>query len=109
MTGGTVTTGYYTFVGDGSTNNVTFDHSAGTLDTAGLLVERSGTGGTYNLSGTASLIVSSNNFQVGGFGTGYFNQSGGSVSVTGATMYVGNPGVGTYTMTGGTLGATNTA
>lgn len=109
MSGGIVTFNYNTIIGDGSTNDVTFSQTGGTWNTPALLVARSGTGGTWNVSGTATLNVNTAALQIGGFGVGYFNQSGGTVNVTGSALYVGSPGTGTYNLSGGSLNVTNAA
>jgi hypothetical protein len=63
-----------------------------------------GSFGTYNLSGTGSLSVTgeSSNENVGGLGTGTFNQTGG----TNMAPHL-NVNSGTYTLSGGSLSVTN--
>jgi autotransporter-associated beta strand protein len=62
--------------------------------------------GTYNLS--AGTFQTANNFQVGAFGNGTFNQTGGAATVTGGTFVVGRftGGVGQFNLSNGTF--TNT-
>ncbi len=69
--------------------------------------------GSYQLSGTGTLLASSE--MIGLYGTGSFTQSGGTNSVT-STVFVGyssddsiDGGDGSYTMTGGTLQASDGA
>jgi hypothetical protein len=66
-----------------------------------------GSKGTYNLSGTGSLVVDTIEY-VGDVGTGVFNQTGGTNSITGPTpnLYLGynvSGTGGTYNLSGGAL------
>ena len=68
-----------------------------------------GAAGTYDLSG-GSLLATGDNFQVGAYGQGWFNQSGGTISVSNwpcIGRFAG--GGGHATITAGTLSQTNTA
>ena len=65
-----------------------------------------GSTGTYNLSGTGSLVANTNEY-VGDVGTGFFNQSGGTNTINGLNnLYLGYNAAGaggTYTLSGGAL------
>lgn len=90
-----------TFAQTGGTN------TASDTYTALVIGASSGTTGTYNLSGTGSLIVTSSEY-VGSSGTGIFNQSGGNHQIGTAlragysnlTIGDGAGGVGTYNLSG---------
>jgi T5SS/PEP-CTERM-associated repeat protein len=87
-----------TFTQLAGTNTIT---SASAFFILGL---NSGSTGTYNLSGTGTLL-SNSNLRVGDIGTGFFNQTGGTYN-NGASLYLGynaSGGGGTYTLSAGTL------
>jgi len=117
------TSGQYTLSGGALTSTLTtgnlvvgdqgigkFDQSGGTVNVnkAGETMyvgNGEGSTGTYTLSG-GELNVTTSEEKIGGFGTGYFNQSGGVHNFTGA-MYLGDQSTSTgeYHLTGGTLAA----
>jgi hypothetical protein len=108
-----------TVVGDGSDiygGTGIFTQTGGTHTTTDLILA-SGTGssGTYNLSGSGSVLQANNTIVVGQEDSGQFVQSDGSV--TASTLLIGgnwneNPfglGVGQYTLSGGTVTVGNTS
>jgi hypothetical protein len=87
------------FSQSGGTNTINSGNSLSLGDNAGAT-------GTYSLSATGSLSVSGSEF-VGNYGTGNFNQGGGTNSIGGYLFLGDNTGSnGTYTQTGGTLSPT---
>jgi hypothetical protein len=86
----------------------TFDQSGGThtLLMGALDVGANATAtGTYNLSGTGSLVSDADE-RIGVNGAGTFNQSGGSNTISGVGHALGlgtGSGTGNYTLTGGNL------
>jgi hypothetical protein len=101
----------------------TFTQTGGTHTVGGSLylgsysdVQKVGPGyhgnGTYNLSGTGTILQVGLNEYVGAAssayyaGTGAFNQTGGTHTV-GGTLFIGDGGSGTYNLSGGTLTTTN--
>ncbi len=129
QSGGTVTGSSYLNIGYNSTGSGTYNLNSGTLSSDYLDIGRSGTGtftqsggtntissgfssgfylgygssgnGTYNLNrGT----LSSDNLDVGRFGTGTFSQSGGTNTIK-ERLYLGHDssGNGTYNLSGGNL------
>ena len=114
---GAGSTGVYTLSGTGALvanqseyigvyGNGTFNHLAGTNTIATAtgffdIGEVAGSSGTYNLSGTGTLTVNSNEY-VGDAGTGVFNQTGGTHTFnSGTQLYLGYSasGTGTYNLT----------
>jgi hypothetical protein len=100
------------FTGEGevtSSNGVgSFNQSGGVNSTTALaLGDNSTDTGFYNLSGTGSLVCLDGTIgteAVGGYGTGVFNQSGGT-NTTGDDLVIGvsSGSVGTYNLSGGAL------
>ena len=91
----------------GNSGTGTFSQSAGTNSGSYgfYLGNNAGAQGTYNLSGTSTLL-SSNYEYVGNSGTGTLNQSGGTNSLS--NLYLLNPGSsGTYNQSAGKLSASN--
>ena len=121
--------GTYTLSGTGSTLSTqaayvggqgtgTFNQSGGTFTTKGLglvVGDDVGAKGTYNLSAsglltTGYLVVGGGNdpFDVGGQGTGTFNQSGGTFTTGEVSLGADTTGgSGTYNLSGGTLTTTD--
>ncbi|MBI5234907.1 MAG: PEP-CTERM sorting domain-containing protein, partial [Deltaproteobacteria bacterium] len=92
-------------VGDAGTG--VFNNSGGTHNVTGdMILGNQATGvGTYNLSGTGSVVVSGSTI-VGAFGTGVFNQSGGGNAIT-DNLVLGDQatGSGAYNLSAGALSA----
>jgi hypothetical protein len=125
---GANSTGTYTLSGTGAlvanqsefiglSGNGTFNHSAGTNTVNASAVgsldigASVGSTGTYNLSGTGTLTVNTNEY-IGDIGTGVFNQTGGmhTISGVGKDLYLGNNASGTsgtYTLSAGDLQVSN--
>jgi hypothetical protein len=84
----------------------TFDQTGGTHTVSGSIIlgDFSPGLGTYSLSGNGSLSVSAYE-EIGGGGTGYFYQSGGSNSVT--NLFVGGNRSSYYALSGGYLSVAN--
>ena len=115
-------TGTYTLSGTGAVaanqseyvglyGNGTFNHSAGTNTIATAtgffdIGTYAGSSGTYNLSGTGTLTVKTNEY-VGDIGNGVFNQNGGTHTLnSGNNLYIGygiGGAGGTYTLNSGDL------
>ena len=95
---------YISYSGTGTFNQYGGSHTVGGDLYLGY---NSGSSGTYNLSGdpSASILTVNGKEYIGYYGTGMFNQSGGSHTVTGALTISENPGTssGTYNLSGGTL------
>src|SRR4029077_20874525 len=92
-----------TFEQSGGTNTIAA--GSGFLD-VGVFA---GSKGTYNLSGTGSLVVNTIEY-IGDVGTGVFNQTGGTNSISGPEphLYLGYNAIGTggtYNLSGGALSA----
>lgn len=129
---GIATGGTATYTLNGGTLNVTgtenvgyataatFNHSGGThtvtaapgISSALFLGRSTGSTGTYALGGTGALIVNVDEY-VGGGGTGFFNQTGGTHTTNGGHfLYVDGPATAatpsTYTLGGGSLTANST-
>ena len=90
-----------TFEQSGGTNTIAT--GSGFLD-VGVFA---GAKGTYNLSGTGSLVVNTIEY-IGDIGTGVFNQTGGKNSISGPTpnLYLGYNAMGTggtYNLSGGAI------
>ena len=107
LNGGSLTANGHEFIGDLGTG--TFTHSAGMNSLAGgaaLLLGGTSTGsGTYNLSGSGALTANNGEY-VGDFGSGTFNQLGGTNSIgSGSSLAVGYSvgSTGTYNLLGGSL------
>ena len=116
---GANSTGTYTLSGNGALvanqseyvgilGTGTFNQSAGTNTIATAtgffdIGEAAGSTGTYNLSGTGTLTVNTNEY-VGDIGTGVFNQTGGTHTLnSGTNMYLGYNAAGaggTYYLSG---------
>lgn len=102
----------------GKSGTATFTQTGGTialgnLAAAGNLVlgDLASGNGTYNLSATTGTgSISVDNVTVGNFGTGAFNQSGGTLTVSNTFNMASNPGsTSSYALTGGSLNASGTA
>lgn len=101
----------YEYIGYSGFNG-TVNHSGGTngSPTATYLIsigEGAGRTGTYNLSGTG-VVNAGNTMYVGAYGTGIFNQTGGS-NIVPTTLYIGawTGSNGSYTLQSGTLNVSN--
>ena len=105
LSGGFLTANQAEFIGYGGTG--TFHHSAGTNViyssalgslTVGTLA---GSTGTYNLSGTGTLVSYMQEY-IGYFGSGTFNQTGGSHTIEGGGLTLGGDAgsTGTYNLSG---------
>ena len=94
-----------TFTQTGGTNTITGEGENGTLSLGNSL----GASGTYNLGGgTGSPLLSAQTEYIGNFGSGAFNQTGGTHAV-GGDLYLGLQigSSGAYNLSGGSLSATN--
>ncbi|MGD0390130.1 MAG: PEP-CTERM sorting domain-containing protein [Tepidisphaeraceae bacterium] len=98
--------GYYgtgTFIQTGGTNTI---NGGGYYNNPLTLGYATGVTGSYNLSGSSSVLSVTGNELVGYSGTGIFTQTGGSNTVTGTLDLAANAGSsGTYNLQGGTLTA----
>jgi fibronectin-binding autotransporter adhesin len=111
LSGGALSSVEESIGGGGGTG--TFNQSAGTNTITGggdvfRVSFNSASSGTYNLSGSGVLDVVNGNEDVGGFGTGNFNQTGG-MNVVGSSLIVanGSSSNGIYTLSNGTVSVRN--
>jgi fibronectin-binding autotransporter adhesin len=67
--------------------------------------------GIYNLSGGVFNVLNSGDLQIGPYGEGHFNQSGGAVTVSSGWAYVGvySGGTGYLDVSGGSFNVTDTS
>ena len=92
----------------GQAGSGTFNQTGGSNNFSGFLTLGSfvGSNGTYSLSGATSTL-DTHEPTIGSFGTGLFQQSGGTLEfpTAGSRLIVGEAGSGFFTQTGGTINA----
>ena len=101
---------YVGYQGTGTINQTGGTLNAGSAASPGLFLGfYTGSSGTYNLSGTTSVLNSPGGEGIGGAGTGVFTQTGGTnnsgnLTIGGSQAFLGP---GTYNLNGGSLVAKN--